>query len=169
MRERKKQRLPGFDYSAPGAYFVTICVHGMQYRFGEIVDSNMVLNEAGEIVIKQWNWLFEQYHYLLIDEFIVMPNHIHGVIRVVGNGRDRSLQVSKVKSIPELIGAFKTTSSKMIHFAGYFDFRWQKSYYERVVRDERELHLIREYITNNPLSWELDKTDPDINGNKLFV
>ena len=168
MKERKKQRLVEFDYAMHGAYFVTICVQDMQCRFGKIIDGSMVLNEAGEIVKEQWNWLFDQYHYLQIDEFIVMPNHLHGIIHVVGNGRDRSLQICKAKSIPELVGAFKTTSSKMTHLAGHTDFKWQKSFYDRVVRDEKELHLIREYITNNPLSWELDKNNSDINGNELF-
>jgi putative transposase len=164
MHERKKQRLPRFDYSAPGAYFVTICVKNMQCRLGEICKGNMVLNEIGEIVKKQWNWLFKQYCYTQIDEFTVMPNHLHGIIHIVGNGRDSSLQVSKVKSIPELVGAFKTTSSKTIHLVGHSDFRWQKSYYERVVRDEKELHLIREYINNNPISWELEKSDSNMKG-----
>jgi len=72
--------------------------------------------------------------------------------------------------LPEIIRGFKTFSSRHINDAcPPKHFHWQKSYYDRVVRDERELHLIREYIVNNPLSWELDKNDKDINGNKLFV
>ncbi|HNV57101.1 MAG: hypothetical protein GYA67_05740 [Smithella sp.] len=184
MKDRKKQRLPGFNYSTDGAYFVTICVQNMQYCFGNVENETMALNQTGKIVDHQWNWIFEQYAYVHRDEFVVMPNHVHGILHIaenglatrtggrnldVGNGRDRSLQAQKIKTISELIGAFKTTSSKMIHLAGQTDFKWQKSYYDRVLRNERELHLTREYIVNNPKAWELDKNNPDINGNNLFL
>ena len=169
MKDRKKQRLSQYDYSAPGAYFITVCVQDMQCRFGKVRDGVMTLNESGKIVNNQWNWMLEQYPYIDRDEFVIMPNHVHGILQIVGNGRDRSLRVQKTKTISELIGAFKTTSSKIIHLAGQLDFKWQKFFYDHIIRDEKELHIIREYIVNNPMSWELDKSNPDVNGNELFA
>ena len=80
MKDRKKQRLPGFNYSTDGAYFVTVCVQNMQYCFGNVENETMALNQTGKIVDHQWNWIFEQYAYVHRDEFVVMPNHVHGIL-----------------------------------------------------------------------------------------
>ncbi len=141
LRERKPLRLAGYDYATPGSYFITICVHGRKNEFGMLADDMMQLNEYGSIIEQQWKWLFDRFDYLQIDEYCVMPNHFHAIIWItghgrdhvsVGNGRDRSLRNRpqrdvKIKPIPELIGAFKTTSSKLIHRAGNERFKWQKS------------------------------------------
>jgi len=185
LRERKLLRLAGYDYAAPGAYFITICVHGRNNEFGIVAGEMMELNEYGSIIEQQWKWLFDQYDYLQIDEYCVMPNHFHGIIWItapvgdrvsVGNGRDRSLRDRsqrdrsqrdrsqrdrsqrdiKIKPIPELIGAFKTTSSKLIHRAGNEQFKWQKSYYDVIIRDNESLQRIREYIRDNPKHWAMD-------------
>ncbi len=153
-----------FNYASPGAYFATAVVKNRLCVLGEIKDSICILNSYGEIVGDQWRWLLNKYPYLAVDEFVVMPNHFHGIINIdVGNGRDRSLQrqepedpQSKIKSVSELIGAFKTRSSKSIHDAGLESFQWQKSFYDRVIRNERELNGVREYIQTNVLRWELD-------------
>lgn len=127
----------------------------------------MVLNEYGKIVQKRWLWIQEQYEYVELDEFIIMPNHFHGILIIeyeihkVGTGRDLSLQgKQKIKPLPQLIGAFKTTSSKMIHQSGKPDFAWQRSFYDHIIRNEKSLNHIREYIRNNPLKWETDKNNP---------
>jgi len=153
MHERKLNRLHGFDYSSEGAYFVTICVHNRECFFGNIADEKFVANQFGEIIENQWQWLFVQYPYIKIDEFVIMPNHFHGIIHIIGNGRDRSL---RIKPIPQLIGAFKTTSSKLIRQSGYIGFQWQKSYHDRIIRNDRELIRIRQYIQNNPQNWPHD-------------
>ncbi|GER94525.1 transposase [hot springs metagenome] len=173
--ERKKLRLSGYDYSQPGAYFITTCVKDRQCVLGEIRDGQMYLNEWGKIVHQQWEWLHHQYQYLIMDAFVVMPNHFHAILvigDIVGNGRDRSQPISnidrsqpisnidhsqqKIKPVPELIGAFKTTSSKIIHQSGFPDFKWQKSYYEHIIRNAPALQRIRQYIVDNPIKWELD-------------
>ena len=165
MRERKLNRLSGYDYSTAGSYFITICIKNRECMFGEILDGEMKLNESGKITDEQWKWLFQQYNYIRMDEYVIMPNHFHGIIHIVvgngniddvGNGRDRSLH-RKIKPIPELIGAFKTTSSKLIHRNGNIEFHWQKSYHDRIIRNERELYRIQKYITNNPKNWNRDK------------
>lgn len=127
LRERKPLRLAGYDYATPGSYFITICVHGRKNEFGMLADDMMQLNEYGSIIEQQWKWLFDRFDYLQIDEYCVMPNHFHAIIWITGHGRDRSLRDVKIKPIPELIGAFKTTSSKLIHRAGNERFKWQKS------------------------------------------
>ena len=174
MHERKRTRLIGFDYATPGAYFITTVVRDRLCVFGEIRNGTCLLNPFGQTVEEQWRWLHDQYLYLTMDEFVVMPNHVHGIINIadcvdngsIGNGRDRSLldndpspdhhAQQKTKSLSELIGAFKTTSSTRIHKSGLPSFRWQKSFYERIVRNDQELKRIQEYIHSNPLTWERD-------------
>jgi len=123
----------------------------------------MRLSQFGKIVEQQLFWLVQQYGYIKLDIHAVMPNHLHVIIVIdnnVGNGRDRSLQM-KIKSLSEIVGAFKTTSSKLIHQNGFMHFQWQKSFYDHVIRDEKSLEKIREYIQNNPLQWELDEENPN--------
>lgn len=147
--------MKGFDYSSDGYYFVTICTEDKISVFGQITEGKMILNTFGEIVINSWLWLPQQYEYVFLDEFTLMPNHFHGIliIRNERNGRDRSLPV---KPLSQLIGAFKTVSSKAIHNAGKSDFRWQKSFHDHIIRDEKGLFRIRKYIQNNALKWQFD-------------
>ena len=158
MRERKRIRLLGFDYTKVGAYFITSVVKNRTCVFGNIRNEAVELTRCGEIVREQWLWLQQQYPYVMLDDFVVMPNHIHGIVNIVdsvGDGRDRPLH-GKIKPLSELVSAFKTTSSKRIHEAGVASFQWQRSFFERIVRNELELNRIREYIQTNPLHWELD-------------
>ncbi len=169
-----------YDYSRDGYYFVTICVKNKIECFGEIQNGKMILNEYGKIAQKQWLWLAEQYDYVKLDEWIIMLNHLHGILIIennniapsVGTGRDLSLlrrqcnifsqqQTRKIKPLSELIGAFKTTSSKLIHQYGLSEFQWQKNYYDHIIRDEKSLDKIRKYIFENSLKWELDKNNPE--------
>ena len=154
MGYRRHNRMPRYDYSQNGYYFVTICTKDRREWFGNVQNDIMELNEYGQIVKKQWIWLSEQYNYIKLDEFAVMPNHLHGILIIIGGGRDRPLQ--KIKSLSELMGAFKTTSSKLIHMAGLKGFHWQRSFYDHVIRNENELMQIREYILNNPKKQDLD-------------
>lgn len=128
-----------------------------------------------KIVYEQWVWLSNQYKYVFLDEFVVMPNHFHGILiiddsevgieagrdlpKFKGTSHDMSLQKNiKIKSLSELIGAFKTTSSKQIRInLGLAEFQWQRSFYDHIIRTEQSLIKIREYIQNNPAKWHLDK------------
>jgi putative transposase len=156
-RNRKLTRLHGYDYSSDG------------YYFGDIENNIMALNEYGRIACAQWEWLSHRYPYVTLNEYIIMPNHIHGIIRIVGNdrdhfpacdvgnGRDRSLQYQqKIKPLSELIGAFKTTTSKLIHYTGCTEFTWQKSFHDHIIRNQHSLTRIRRYIVNNPGNWLFD-------------
>jgi putative transposase len=171
IKNRKLNRLKNYDYSKSGYYFVTICMKNFEHVFGEIKNGKIILNEYGEIVKNQWQWLEKQYEYIKLDVFIVMPNHIHGILIIennayesVGTSRDLSLQrqqqqndIKKIKSLSELIGAFKTTSSKIIHQNGLYSFAWQRSFYDHIIRNEKALFYIRKYIQDNPIKWDIKK------------
>ena len=138
--------------------------------FGDIALSRMQLNLHGQIIQDQWEWLHRQYSYVYMDEYVVMPNHFHGIINLGVNSRDCSVSIhldceernghdhflQKMKPLSQLIGAFKTTSSKRIHESGLNSFQWQSSFYDHIIRSEKEMEMIREYIQTNPLRWELD-------------
>ena len=188
MNERKLIRLKGYDYSSAGCYFVTICTQDHSNWFGQVRDGKMILNDCGKIVETQWQWLAKHYDFVAIDEYCVMPNHFHGILCIksnagVGNGRDRSVHAPndehaeddehaakgasgsgrlEHKSLPELIGAFKTTSSKMIHAMGSVKFRWQKSYYDEIIRDGAMFYHLCQYIQNNPAQWALDSENAGV-------
>jgi putative transposase len=104
-----------FDYSSNNLYFVTSCTYDSIHYFGEIKNGKMHLNEIGDISLRQWEWLTEQYPYIKSHAFVVMPNHIHGILEI---NRDFIVR-TKITSISELMGAYKTTTSKKIHMAGY--------------------------------------------------
>ncbi len=171
LHHRLCLRLKGYDYSQAGVYFVTICVHNKACLLGNIVEGEMILSEHGEIVKECWNDLPNHYDSIELDEYIVMPNHVHGIIMIiqddiaensfVGAGLKPAPTIKKY-TLPEMIRGFKTFSSRRtnelrktpgIHV-------WQRNYYEHIVRSEKKLHLIRDYIVNNPLKWHLDRENP---------
>ena len=166
---RKPNRLKTYDYSENGWYFVTICTKNREECFGNVENGKIILNESGIIVKQQWLWLTKQYNYVTLDEWIIMPNHIHGILVIhngskyhVGTSRDLSLQQwDMIKPLSEIVGAFKTTSSKLIHRLGIQIFQWQRSFYDHIIRNENSLFSIREYIHNNPTKWELDENHPN--------
>jgi putative transposase len=169
---RRSIRLKGYDYTRPGAYFVTICTYQRQALFGEVIDGEMVLNACGKIVREEWLKTTQirtniQLHQ---DEFVVMPNHPHGIIwidKTVGARRRRAPTKEgfgkPVKgSIPTIVRAYKSAVTlrinQILNSSGA-PF-WQRNYYERVVRNNDELNAIRQYIRNNPQKWELDQDNP---------
>jgi REP element-mobilizing transposase RayT len=168
LTRKSGNRLEGYDYSQSNYYYVTICTDNREERFGKIENNKMSLNYHGQIVKQQWQWLAKQYSYIELDEYVVMPNHIHGILIInnsIRTGHDLSLQ-HRIKSLSSLIGAFKTTSSKLIHQNGLFDFAWQRSFYDHIIRNDESLDKMREYISNNPLKWDDDENN--IKSNKLM-
>jgi len=171
MHERKLTRLTGFDYSLSRHYFITICVQGHVHSFGSVENGIMRLSDNGNIANKQWIWLKDQFPYIDLISYIVMPDHVHGIIHIdtdfyyknVGNGRDRSLQsirqnpliqtIPKIKPLTELIGAYKTTVSKRIHVHGDVMFKWQKSFHDHIIRNNQSLKSIINCIETNPSRW----------------
>ena len=156
---RKNARLPGYDYSLPGAYFITIVSKHRETLF----DDRLLKS----VVDRSWRWLGVRYEHVEIDAFVVMPNHLHGLLMITDARRGRSRAAptnpsSLAKPLGQLIGAFKTTSTKQINrirrTAGLPV--WQRNYYEHVIRNEDELNRIRQYILDNPAKWDNDPENP---------
>jgi len=158
IHHRRSIRLADFDYSSAGFYFVTICVQGRECLLGEIADGEVVLNEAGRMVEDTWLELSVQYPGIALDEHVVMPNHFHGII---------VLQSPAVLSLPDVVHRFKSLTTTRYRdgvnndnwppFPGKL---WQRNYHERIIRNEKELHQIRQYIHDNPAQWESDDENP---------
>ncbi len=164
---RKTTRLKHYDYSQEGAYYVTVCVNGYKCVFGDVQNDKMVLNSAGKAVRFIWLDLSQHNTNIELDEFIVMPNHIHGIIKIVGAGSKPALNMSRAGLEPaptkyglfEIVRQFKTFSAKRVNaIRNCPGIRlWQRNYYEHIIRSESELTRIREYIINNPTQWRNDK------------
>lgn len=152
-------RLKAYDYRSAGAYFVTFCTDRKRHLLGRIADGQSELNEFGLAVESQWNGLAERFDGVLLDSFVVMPNHVHGLIVLqdnVGSGLNPTLQRP---SLPKVMWALKTFSARDIN-----ELRgtpkatvWQPKYYEHIVRSEDALSRIRDYIANNPAKWAEDR------------
>jgi putative transposase len=163
IHHRRSIRLKGYDYSRNGAYFVTICSWNREMIFGEVLEGKIGLNECGRIIDATWSWLDEQYPYLKSIEYVVMPNHLHGVLLFDHPmGGSRTAPTGRIKALGRILGAFKTHSIKLVN-----EFRqtpgapiWQRNYYERIIRDEPELNRISDYIVSNPVNWVHDENNP---------
>ena len=186
-RQRRSLRLQGYDYAQAGAYFVTLCTQGRECLFGEIMDGKMLLNDAGRMVNEEWHALPQRFPTVELDAFVVMPNHVHGIIVIASSGNNpapvgaglvpaRNGATTRVAptlgdrvapTLGDMVGAFKSrVTVKYVHGVksnGWLSCHgrvWQRNYYEHIIRDEASLHRIREYIVNNPLQWALDRENP---------
>ena len=167
---RQSIRLKEYDYSQAGAYFVTLCTLNRKCLFGSITESKMILNTVGRIVADSWIWLSEQYDYVTLDESIVMPNHLHGIIVIedqrhpTAGGSRAAPTIERRKSLGELVGAFKTISTKKLNRMRLTQGTrlWQRNYYEHVIRNDEEMNRVREYISYNPQKWELSRDNPAV-------
>lgn len=167
QRHRRSVRLKDYDYSQAGAYFITVCAHDRECLFGEIVDGGMRLNDWGRVVQEEWLDTAAHHQGVELDASVVMPNHFHGIL-VIHEGIARyaptSGQFGKMTpgSLPAIIRSFKSATTKAIsELRGTLAAPvWQRSFYEHVIRNETELNKAREYITNNPLKWDLDSENP---------
>ena len=149
---RKRNRAANFDYSSGKFYFVTTNVKWRYFKFGEVSGGRMYLNQYGEIVKSQWIWLLKQYPYLNCYAFMIMPDHIHAVIEINANYyKDKSI---KIKSLSEVIGAFKMRVSKDIHAAGAFEFKWHRSFHDRIIRSANQFENCVNYTLNNPRNYK---------------
>ena len=137
---RKSIRIPDYDYSQPGLYYVTICTNNRELLFGDINNGEIVLNEYGDIVSKTWQCLSEQYQYIQLYEWIIMPNHLHGIIENCGDcsgGSRTAPTVTKIKPLGRIIGTFKTVSTKQINTINNTPGQklWQRNYWEHLPRE----------------------------------
>ena len=168
---RRSLRLQGYDYAKSGAYFVTVVTHDRRCLFGEIAGGGVRLNHPGRVVAETWEWLETRYPFVTLDEYVVMPNHLHGLLAITDEGgRAGDSRIAPTgdrsgvgrKALGSLIGAFKTVATKRVNVARGAPGRrlWQRNFHDRVVRSEEDLDHIRAYIRDNPLRWELDAENP---------
>lgn len=178
-RNRRTIRLQGYDYAAVGAYFVTVCTHGRWCLFGEVVDEEMQLSSAGKMVEEVWQALPKRSPAIQTDEFVVMPNHVHGIVMINDNdstNTDSTVNTPRVvgatlvvarPTVGDVMSAFKSiTTTQYIHgvktnqWTPFNGKLWQRNYYEHIIRNDEDLNRVREYILLNPLKWNLDKENP---------
>ncbi len=168
IHHRETIRLKNYDYARNGAYFVTICAKEREPLFGEITDGRMIVNPIGEIVESVWNELIDHYGDIALDAFVVMPNHIHGIIVLSDSDWAGFKPAPTIKTkrhgLSEIIRGFKTFSSRSIN--AYRNTTgapvWQRNYYERVIRNQTELNQTRQYIMDNPTKWAYDQENPNV-------
>lgn len=176
IHRRQSIRLQGYDYSQAGAYFITICTHNRAPLFGEIIDGVMVLNTAGQIVEKYWCAIPEHFPQVTLDEFVVMPNHVHGIITVGANNHlplhyfplqsnetptqsnetPRPLQHGTSRTIGSMVRGFKIGVTRWFRVNTDIHLVWQRNYYEHIIRNEDAYLKIAEYIQTNPQRWDTD-------------
>jgi putative transposase len=154
---RKPNRLKYYDYANNGYYFVTICTKNRFPAFGEVVDKKMIYNRVAHIVENCWLDLPRHYKNCQLDEFVIMPDHFHGII-MIGDDCFENTQGNGYKPFPthnlsEIIRGFKTFSSKRIN-KEEIPFQWQKSFYDHIIRNDKSLCNIRQYIYENPMRWQ---------------
>jgi len=178
MRRRKHIRLREYDYSQPGAYFITVCVKDRDEMFGEIVDGEMKRNACGNSVQSCWEEWPTHFENIQPDEFIVMPNHIHGIIILDQLGRDVQLNIptghyhSRISprsgSLSVIVRTFKAAVTTEYRKKGYTDFCWQSRFYDHIIHSEKSLNRIRGYIRTNPQQWAWDRENAKCNGMDEF-
>ncbi|HOO14890.1 MAG TPA: hypothetical protein PKU90_02960 [Candidatus Paceibacterota bacterium] len=162
---RRSIRLQGYDYSQPGIYFITLCTQNRECLFGEILNGEMRLNEFGKIAHQCWLEMPHHFPHIQLDEFVVMPDHIHGIIvlnNIVGAKKFSPLQNitpfrSPSKTIGSIIRGFKIGVTKGFRQNTDIYVVWQRNYYEHIIRNEVELNRIRQYIIDNPKKWKTDE------------
>jgi putative transposase len=166
IHHRKSIRLKGYDYSSEGAYFITICINNREHFLGNINNFNIELSEAGKMVNSWWLKITDKFPEIFLDSFVIMPDHIHGIIFINHNnvvGADPCVS----PNVGKIVQWFKTMTTNVyirnVKQNGWQPFNkklWQRNYYEHIIRSEKSLDAIREYIINNP-----KKSESEIIGN----
>lgn len=161
-RQRKFVRLKGFDYSKNGAYFITICSKNKTSVFGRIHAGQMELNRYGKIALCAWHDLINSFPFIELDEFVVMPNHVHGIV-IIQSVTDCNSIHDKCSPLWRMVGTFKSSVTRQINALRLTPGcgLWQRNYYEHIIRNELSLDRIREYIALNPIHWGKDPDNPD--------
>ncbi len=162
-RRLNSLRHPEADYSGFGAYFITLCTRNRQHLFGEIVNEQMHCNEIGVIIWQVWKSLPARYPMISVSSAIVMPDHFHGIIEIVGDVHERPLQSHpqprRIMTIPLVVGYFKMNTAKQINYNRKTTGThvWQRNYYDKIIGSDEDYGAISEYILTNPSRWGLDK------------
>jgi putative transposase len=170
IHHRRSIRLRGYDYTRAGAYFVTACAHARESLFGQIVAGEMRRNTYGEIALECWQAIPDHGPHVELDAFVVMPNHIHGILVLPDDTASPLRQATQERfskpvagSLPTIVRLYKAAVTRRIN-----EVRnapgvpiWQRNYYEHIIRDQASLDRIRAYIADNPSRWASDRLHPD--------
>ena len=176
--QRRSIRLKHYDYSQCGAYFITICTQNHKYILGTISYEQMWLSPSGKIVLDAWGAIPIHFSNVILDSWVIMPNHLHGIVTLKENlagtaccaptekpdtNRQQRINKPLPRSLPTIIRSFKSAATKRMNELRKTPGQlfWQRNYYEHIIRDEAELNRIREYIQNNPITWHLDRENPE--------
>lgn len=161
VHRRRSIRLKGYDYSSPGAYFVTLCTHQRECLLGTVEDSQPRLSETGRMVQAAWNGLPGRFASGGLDAAVVMPNHLHGILVVT---KRRRAGTSPAPTLETVVGTFKSLTTREYLAWARQENRtfqtgklWHRNYFEHIIRDEDEMNRIREYIRQNPARWAEDE------------
>ena len=177
-KRRTTLRLPGYDYTQAGAYFVTMCTYGQECILGHVSDETMILNQLGQIVDEEWMRSGELRAEIDVDVHVIMPNHLHGI--VVINPEDHMVKKARLrkehhdlsgssqksglmkKSLGSFIAGFKSAVTKRSKALSEKSQKsvWQRNYYDHIIRNDDDLVRVREYIINNPAHWHKDRFHP---------
>ncbi len=166
VHHRRSIRLRAFDYSQPGAYFITVCTHERALLFGDVVNGAMVLNAAGVMVDAVWRDITNHFPLVVFGEYVVMPNHFHGIVHIVAGNTVGAIHESPLHGschrrgmlLSKLVGRFKMVAAKKINLMNATSGQpvWQRNYYEHIIRHEQAYAAIAEYIHHNPQRWQDD-------------
>ena len=162
-QRRRSPRLRGFDYGAIGWYFITICTHNREPLFGEVADGALVPSVIGEVVADEWWRTGDRRPGIDLDAFVLMPNHLHGIV-VIREGSDTEERApglaakDAIGTLSAVVRGFKGATTRRVRdeLGGDGTSFWQRSFYDHIIRDERDPERIRTYIVNNPANWTTD-------------
>ncbi|WP_240510856.1 transposase [Algoriphagus antarcticus] len=177
LPQRRSIRLKGYDYSQAGLYFITICCQDRICLFGDVVKGEIVLNEAGKMVETEWLNLPDRFKNIELHESVIMPNHFHGILKIVGvtlvvarnvgiaeNQIGQPQGIAPTKTIGDMMDAYKSITTvnyirgvKTLNWQPFNGKLWQRNYWEHIIRNEQSYQRISEYIINNPKEWSDDK------------
>ena len=162
LPERRSVRLQTYDYAGAGAYFVTICVRQGRCVLGKIADERMHRSLHGQIARDCWEEIPRHFPTVELDSFVVMPNHVHGILMLLGNtsasNQAETFGRPKSRSVSTVIRSYKAAVSKWINeLCGSTGTVWQAGFHEHIIRNDKELQATRRYIELNPLKWALDR------------
>lgn len=150
LPQRQSPRLPGYDYSKAGGYFITICTYEKQHHFGHINNGDMTLSDIGQIAYDRWTMITEFFPSVTLSDYVVMPNHMHGILFL-------SDTHEKQPTMSSIIANYKASVTRIARRE--YDFTstmWQPRYHDHIIRNEPDLNRIREYVQTNPTRWEVD-------------
>ena len=167
MRNRKSIRLKGYDYSDNGIYFITICTKNRTHFFGEVKEGKVRLSQLGLVAEQCWKDIPCHYNKVTLDEFVIMPNHVHGILiinaervcaegNVIKQGTYQNTFGPQSMNVASIVRGFKIGVTKYARREENVSVIWQSRFYDNVIRCETALNRVRNYIKRNPSRWKED-------------